>query len=286
MYFEINNKCKLLPLAGCFVAFPAWGDEGEEVWHFCQNHSEILEEIHCQEEVWTDERGGWVTKTKLLSLLTCTFGAVILNVSPSSNAASDILYNSKERRKNSINRNFVGDYLGLEQRPELRQFLAKRERVDFADSVNKFDRRFKVKLHEALLRLVSLNLTNKKVANIGDVWSENVPLPQSHSFFFSFFGFAHSSHFFFFLPVHKERSDLDTEGHLSDWSREGEKGTRERTDKGGAQAKTGVWEHQWCFSQVGLQFRGNTTAPPPLQTVTTVADTVVENTRTGCLVCQ
>uniref|UniRef100_A0A8C7KY44 Osteoclast-stimulating factor 1 n=1 Tax=Oncorhynchus kisutch TaxID=8019 RepID=A0A8C7KY44_ONCKI len=56
--------------------------------------------------------------------------------------ASDILYNSKERRRNSINRNFVGDYLGLEQRPELRQFLAKRERVDFADSVNKFDRRF------------------------------------------------------------------------------------------------------------------------------------------------
>ncbi|KAI9517498.1 Unconventional myosin-If [Dissostichus eleginoides] len=57
--------------------------------------------------------------------------------------ASDILYNSKERRRNSINRNFVGDYLGLEQRPELRQFLAKRERIDFADSVNKYDRRFK-----------------------------------------------------------------------------------------------------------------------------------------------
>lgn len=59
-------------------------------------------------------------------------------------SASDILYNSKERRRNSINRNFVGDYLGMEERPELRQFLAKRERVDFADSVNKFDRRFKV----------------------------------------------------------------------------------------------------------------------------------------------
>lgn len=50
--------------AGCSVAFPAWGDEGEKVWHFCQDHSEILEKIHCQEEVWTDERGGWVTKTK------------------------------------------------------------------------------------------------------------------------------------------------------------------------------------------------------------------------------
>ena len=40
----------------------------------------------------------------------------------------------------------MGDYLGLEQRPELRQFLTKRERVDFADSVNKYDRRFKVRL--------------------------------------------------------------------------------------------------------------------------------------------
>jgi len=59
--------------------------------------------------------------------------------------ASDILYNFKERRRNSINRNFVGDYLGMEERPELRQFMAKRERVDFADSVNKFDRRFKVR---------------------------------------------------------------------------------------------------------------------------------------------
>lgn len=38
----------------------------------------------------------------------------------------------------------MGDYLGMEERPELRQFLAKRERVDFADSVTKYDRRFKV----------------------------------------------------------------------------------------------------------------------------------------------
>ncbi|XP_010168357.1 unconventional myosin-If, partial [Antrostomus carolinensis] len=57
--------------------------------------------------------------------------------------ASNILYNFKERRRNSINRNFVGDYLGMEERPELRQFLAKRERIDFADSIIKYDRRFK-----------------------------------------------------------------------------------------------------------------------------------------------
>ncbi|XP_064424693.1 unconventional myosin-If [Latimeria chalumnae] len=57
--------------------------------------------------------------------------------------ASNILFNFKERRRNSINRNFVGDYLGMEDKPELRQFVGKRERIDFADSVTKYDRRFK-----------------------------------------------------------------------------------------------------------------------------------------------
>ncbi|XP_044162105.1 unconventional myosin-If-like isoform X3 [Bufo gargarizans] len=57
--------------------------------------------------------------------------------------ASNILYGLKERRRNSINRNFVGDYLGMEDKPELRQFMNKRERIDFADSINKYDRRFK-----------------------------------------------------------------------------------------------------------------------------------------------
>lgn len=41
----------------------------------------------------------------------------------------------------------MGDYLGMEERPELRQFLAKRERIDFADSITKYDRRFKVQGH-------------------------------------------------------------------------------------------------------------------------------------------
>ncbi|XP_071969987.1 unconventional myosin-If-like isoform X1 [Engystomops pustulosus] len=58
--------------------------------------------------------------------------------------ASNILYGFKERRRNSINRNFVGDYLGMEDKPELRQFMAKRERIDFAYSINKYDRRFKL----------------------------------------------------------------------------------------------------------------------------------------------
>uniref|UniRef100_A0A671NQ62 Osteoclast-stimulating factor 1 n=1 Tax=Sinocyclocheilus anshuiensis TaxID=1608454 RepID=A0A671NQ62_9TELE len=60
--------------------------------------------------------------------------------------ASDLLLNRKERRRHSLNRNFVGDYIGMDDRPELRQFVGKREKIDFADKVNKFDRRFKVRL--------------------------------------------------------------------------------------------------------------------------------------------
>ncbi|XP_043934508.1 unconventional myosin-Ie isoform X2 [Protopterus annectens] len=57
--------------------------------------------------------------------------------------ASDLFLNKKERRRNSINRNFVGDYIGMDDRPELRQFVGKREKIDFADTVTKYDRRFK-----------------------------------------------------------------------------------------------------------------------------------------------
>ncbi|XP_051930286.1 unconventional myosin-If isoform X1 [Hippocampus zosterae] len=81
--------------------------------------------------------------------------------------ASDILYNSKERRTNSINRNFVGDYLGLDQRPELRQFLAKRERVDFADSVNKFDRRFKSIKRDLILTAKGIYLIGREKVKKG-----------------------------------------------------------------------------------------------------------------------
>lgn len=75
--------------------------------------------------------------------------------------ASDILLNRKERRRGSINRNFVGDYIGFLDNPSLRALVGKnnckslwficqwvlagrRERVEFAVTVNKYDRRFKV----------------------------------------------------------------------------------------------------------------------------------------------
>jgi len=73
--------------------------------------------------------------------------------------ASDILLNRKERRRGSINRNFVGDYIGFLDNPSLRALVGKipnpgssllsgffigRRGVEFAVTVNKYDRRFKV----------------------------------------------------------------------------------------------------------------------------------------------
>ncbi|KAL4629512.1 unconventional myosin-Ie-like isoform X1 [Arapaima gigas] len=57
--------------------------------------------------------------------------------------ASYILLNKKERRRNSLNRNFMGDYIGTENRPEIRQFVGCSEKIDFADVVIKYDRRFR-----------------------------------------------------------------------------------------------------------------------------------------------
>ena len=51
--------------------------------------------------------------------------------------ASDILLNKKERRKGTINRNFVGDYIGYGDNPALRALVGKKERVEFAYTVNK-----------------------------------------------------------------------------------------------------------------------------------------------------
>lgn len=82
--------------------------------------------------------------------------------------ASDILLNKKERKRLSINRNFAGDYLGFAENPALKALIGqskfkpravfcealffisflfvagKRERIDFAQTVTKYDRRFKV----------------------------------------------------------------------------------------------------------------------------------------------
>uniref|UniRef100_A0A8C2KHD2 Osteoclast-stimulating factor 1 n=1 Tax=Cyprinus carpio TaxID=7962 RepID=A0A8C2KHD2_CYPCA len=81
--------------------------------------------------------------------------------------ASDLLLNRKERRRHSLNRNFVGDYLGMDDRPELRQFVGKREKIDFADKVNKLDRRFKSIKRDLILTPKSVYLIGREKVKQG-----------------------------------------------------------------------------------------------------------------------
>uniref|UniRef100_A0A670JVE4 Myosin IE n=1 Tax=Podarcis muralis TaxID=64176 RepID=A0A670JVE4_PODMU len=81
--------------------------------------------------------------------------------------ASNIVLNKKERRRNSINRNFMGDYIGLETHPELRRFVGRRERVDFADTVVKYDRRFKTVKRDLILTPKFLYLIGREKVKQG-----------------------------------------------------------------------------------------------------------------------
>lgn len=61
-------------------------------------------------------------------------------------AAADLLYGHKERRRGSLNRNFVADYIGMDCRSQTTNIVGRREKVLFAEVVKKYDRRFKVNL--------------------------------------------------------------------------------------------------------------------------------------------
>ncbi|GAB5572416.1 unconventional myosin-Ie [Prionailurus iriomotensis] len=79
----------------------------------------------------------------------------------------DLLLNKKERRRNSINRNFIGDYIGMDEHPELQQFVGKREKIDFADTVTKYDRRFKGVKRDLLLTPKCLYLIGREKVKQG-----------------------------------------------------------------------------------------------------------------------
>jgi len=65
--------------------------------------------------------------------------------------AADIFHKKKERRKHSVNRNFYSDYIGLDHKPELRTMAGKREKVEFAQTVDEYNRRFKAEKRDLIL---------------------------------------------------------------------------------------------------------------------------------------
>ncbi|KAK8758165.1 hypothetical protein V5799_004202, partial [Amblyomma americanum] len=82
--------------------------------------------------------------------------------------AADILQGRKERREHSLNRNFVGDYIGMDHHPELRVLVGKRDRVEFAETVLKYDRRFKSVKRDLILTPKSLFLIGREKIKKGN----------------------------------------------------------------------------------------------------------------------
>uniref|UniRef100_A0A183BVL5 Unconventional myosin-Ie n=1 Tax=Globodera pallida TaxID=36090 RepID=A0A183BVL5_GLOPA len=81
--------------------------------------------------------------------------------------AISLLRGRKERCRFSLERRFVGDYIGMEQRPGLQAIIGRRERLHFAASVVKYDRRFRTTRTDLLLTAKYLFLVGREPLKSG-----------------------------------------------------------------------------------------------------------------------
>lgn len=84
--------------------------------------------------------------------------------------ASDLTFERKERRSNSLNRKFYGDYIGLDKPAYLavRALLPKKENVEFAQTCAKFDRQFKRQKRDFVLTNKALYIIGREEMNKKD----------------------------------------------------------------------------------------------------------------------
>ncbi|XP_050729402.1 unconventional myosin-Ie-like isoform X2 [Eriocheir sinensis] len=75
--------------------------------------------------------------------------------------ASNLIVNRKERRAHSLNRNFHGDYLGIEFKPGISTLIPRREKVIFALTVDKIDRSFRKNKRDLILTRTHLYLIGR-----------------------------------------------------------------------------------------------------------------------------
>jgi myosin I len=83
--------------------------------------------------------------------------------------AADIMHTKKERKRFSINREFLGDYLNVLDNPVLKALLGdKNEKTLFSDTIVKYDRSFKFSQREIMI-------TDQHVFIIGAELEKNGP---------------------------------------------------------------------------------------------------------------
>lgn len=66
--------------------------------------------------------------------------------------AADVMFEKKERKRFSINRSFIGDYLNVLDNPVLKALIGnKMERTVFSSEITKYDRKFKPSAKELMV---------------------------------------------------------------------------------------------------------------------------------------
>ncbi|XP_045027352.1 unconventional myosin-If isoform X1 [Daphnia magna] len=81
--------------------------------------------------------------------------------------AAEIVFGKKERRRFSLNRGFAGDYIGLDNQPALRSLVGKREKIEFAETIIKYDRRFQTTKRDLILTGKTLFLIGREKVKKG-----------------------------------------------------------------------------------------------------------------------
>ncbi|KAK6624584.1 hypothetical protein RUM44_011443 [Polyplax serrata] len=81
--------------------------------------------------------------------------------------AANLVSGKKERRQNSLNRNFVGDYIGLDNRIMTPNLIGRREKICFAEVVKKYDRNFKTTRRDLILTWSVLYLIGREKVKKG-----------------------------------------------------------------------------------------------------------------------
>ncbi|ODM95674.1 Unconventional myosin-If [Orchesella cincta] len=90
--------------------------------------------------------------------------------------AASIVFGKKQRRRFSINRAFNGDYIGLEFRPDLLSLLGRREKVEFCETIVKYDRRFKEAKRDLFITSTRVLLVGREKVKQGPNKGHLVPV--------------------------------------------------------------------------------------------------------------
>ncbi|KAF7639707.1 hypothetical protein Mgra_00000628 [Meloidogyne graminicola] len=107
------------------------------------------------------------------------------NLKKQKDEASEIYRGLKERNRHSIERRFVGDYIGLDQRPGLQAIAGgRREKIFFAATVTKYDRRFRTTRTDLLLTGKAIFLVGREALKAGTNAGKMVEALTKKNYFF------------------------------------------------------------------------------------------------------